>query len=582
MNAKLKCFLLGVLITSIAYTQDLPPDLQAFKKDLTSYITKRMKKRKVTGMSIALLIDNHLVLNEGFGFTDLQKGISVNKESIFPIGSVSKIVTATAILKLYSDGLIDIDKPYIDYVPEFSMKKQFEEDQAFTIRHLLAHYAGLPRLRAKDFLQKIDEPLDRILAYSKEEFLIAPPGYVYQYSDWGVDLLALLVKRVSGQDFEQYVEKNIFQALQMNHSYFGPVAEGKGYVNHKERATYLYSYAGSDGVASTAADLLKLTQLYLNDGQVDGKELIKSTIIEEAFQKQFSDATLAYDRNIGLMWDITDLKAGKRIRKAGIHEPYYTYIFSIPKYNTAMIVCSNSNSSSLMHRGCWNKVFKFLSKKFGFPNSQQAIKKGKAYKKVKPSEDEWAKLEGHYSTASGILNLKRKGNKLKVILRTNEETKGIGIPYSDGLVKLYVKLLGIRIHALDVFIEEVDGKIIIGQQYKSGNRSVFGAKINLKTIPESWKAAVGTYEVINYDENDYETIESFQLLINAAGFLEISGKIKFPDKTSFQLALSPISSEMAIVPGYNFDFFGGETIRLEQKGNSFEIIFSGYRLKKIE
>ena len=61
MNAKLKCFLLGVLITPIVYAQDLPQDLQAFKKDFTSYITKRLKKHKVTGLSVTLMIDNQTI-----------------------------------------------------------------------------------------------------------------------------------------------------------------------------------------------------------------------------------------------------------------------------------------------------------------------------------------------------------------------------------------------------------------------------------------------------------------------------------------------------------------------------------------
>ena len=555
-------------------------ELEIFKKKFKKHVVKKMKKYNITGLSIAIEIDNKLVLNDGFGFSDRSKNIKATKDTEYPIGSVSKIITSTTILKLYSDGLIDIDKPYTYYVKDFSMKSHFNSSNDFTVRHLLSHYAGLPRLLAKGFMKKEPEPLDHLLKNSKEEYLIAAPGKVYQYSDWGVDLLALLVERVSGMTYEKYVEKHIFKPLKMSHSYFGPVKHTKGYNNGKEFKTYEYSYSGSDGVVSSASDMLKIIKLYTNNGLFEKNQFLISQIANEAIKKQFIDAELAYDTEVGLMWDVRYLKNGNtRIKKAGVHEPFYSYIFSIPELGASIVICSNSNSNSSIHWDSWSELFGFLGRKHNFPNNQSVKKKRQNNKRVTLTDEQFKMLEGSYSTAMGILNFKRNGKIFDVNLKL-ENKKGVGIPYNDGLIKLYLRVLGVKIHAMDVFWKEVDNEIILGEQHKSGTRNVRGAKIESKKIPELWQKAIGIYKVANYDKNDYKTFDTIQLFINSDDILELRGSVQYPRKMNIQLGLSPISDELAIIPGYNFDFFGGETIKLIKTKGDYFLIASGYKFKR--
>lgn len=556
-------------------------ELERFKRDFKRHVESKMKKHNVTGASIAIRIGNQLILDEGFGFADKSNNIKATKNTEYPIGSVSKIVTATTILKLYSDGLIDIDKPYTHYVRDFSMKSHFKTGNGFTVRHLLAHYAGLPRLRAKGFMKKEPEPLNRLLINSKEEYLIAPPGKVYQYSDWGTDLLALLVERVSKMPYEEYVEKHIFTPLQMNHSYFGPVKSTKGYDNGEEMETYGYSYSGSDGVTSSASDMLKIVQLYTSKGNYEGTSFLNPDIVKDAIQKQCIEAPLAYDTETGLMWDVRDLKNGNtRIKKAGIHEPFFTYIFFIPEYSASIVICSNSNSSSSIHWDSWTKLYSFLGKKHGFPNNQSAAKTTDRLKKTKLTENQFKKIEGSFSTSIGIMEFRRNGDKFDVYL-SSEGKHGVGIPYTDGLIKLYVKAMGIKVNVMDIFWDEVDNEIVIGEQHNSGRRTVSGLKIDAKPIPDSWNSALGTYLVDNYDDNEYRTFDTVQLNLNSNNILEIRGSIKFPRTMDFQLGLSPISDSLAIIPGYNFDFFGGETVKLEKTNNIYYLTLSGYKFKRL-
>jgi CubicO group peptidase (beta-lactamase class C family) len=576
--------ILGLLLTCEinAQKQFSPAELEHFKQDFKELILKKMKKHNVTGLSIAIEIEDQLVLEEGFGYADKSNGIKATKNTEYPIGSVSKIITSTAILKLCTDGLIDIDEPYTHYVQDFSMKSHFKDENEFTIRHMLSHYAGLPRLRAKGFMKKAPEPLENLLLNSKDEYLISPPGRVYQYSDWGVDLLSLLVERVSGVSYEEYVENNIFKPLKMDHSYFGPARQTKGYDKGVETDTYGYSFSGSDGVTSSVTDMLKIVRLYTKNGRRANKKFLSDAVVEDAIKNQFVDAPLAFDTGIGLMWEVLKLKSGHtRVKKAGVHEPFYSYIFFIPELDTSIIICSNSNSSSAIHWDSWGKLYAFLGKKYKASKNHNAKKEKVNYKKITLTNDQFKKIEGTYSTSIGILNLKRNGNKFDVDLKA-EDKKGVGVPYSNGLIKLYVKVLGVKVHAMDIFWKESNDELIIGEQFESGTRHVIGSKINAKKIPSSWKNAVGTYKVDNYSENDYQTIDNLQLLINSDNVLEIKGSAEFPRKMEIQLGLSPISDKLAIIPGYNFDFFGGETVKLEKTNGIDYLTLSGYKFKRLK
>ncbi|MCL6275462.1 beta-lactamase family protein [Muricauda sp. 2012CJ35-5] len=569
---------LVLLLYATGWSQESHSKGGTYQKSLADFVTKKMKKHHIVGANVTYVRNNEVILNQGFGYADLENQVPTNVNTTYPIGSVSKVVTSTAVLKLYSDGVIDIDRKYTDYVPDFAMKKHFDGPIDFTVRHLLAHYAGLPRVRGKGFLKHSDRPLDSLLADSRDEYLIAPAGKVYQYSDWGVDLLSLLVQRVSQKPFETYVEEEIFKPLQMKNSSYRALTT-KGYMRGVETKTYEFSYPGSDGVYSTSADLAKLCSVYYSQNQKSGPEFIKPEIIKEALTHQFVDAPMAYDTQIGLMWEIRPLNGFSRVKKAGIHEPFYTYIFFVPEQNSAVIVCSNSNASSSFHWDVWSKAFSNMSSTLGLKGGQSPSKKERLTGKTTLSPSQMKELEGNYSTDLGILNLKANGKKFDATLGLDKQ-KGVATPMAGNLLKLAVKMMGIKIHAMDIFWDKIDNEIVVGEQYKSGNRNIGGAKIMADKIPDSWLKAAGNYSVINYETKDYKTIDKAELFVNDFGVLEMRVSLTYPSKTTFQLGLSPISENLAIVPGYNFEFFGGETIQLFNTNGTMEIKLSGYTLRK--
>ena len=577
LKSPIKNALLLFFICSSILAQMQDKELTDFQTTFPDFVSKKMNKHNVVGANVTVVMENEVIMDKGFGFSDLETRTSANSNTQYPIGSVSKVVTSTTVLKLYSEGIIDIDKPYVYYVPDFEMKKHFAGPIDFTVRHLLTHYAGIPRLRAKGFLKREYLPLDSLLHNSRDEYLIAPSGKVYQYSDWGVDLLALLVQRVTKTPYEEYVLHHIFKPLGMNNSGFGPTTT-KGYLNGEIRETYKYSYPGSDGVLSTTSDLAKLCQLYFPNHQNGTAPFLKPEIVKEALTHQFVNAPMAYNTTIGLMWEIQPFGGFNRVKKAGIHEPFYTYVFFIPENGSAVIVCSNSNSSSKLHWDVWSETFDFLSKRYKWKGSFPTIKRRSG--RTTLTATQMKELEGTYSTNIGIMNLKANGKKFDVAL-SQDNRKGIATTREENILKLSVKAMGIKIHAMDIFWDKVGDELVLGEQYESGVRKIAGSKIESKQIPDTWKKAVGDYEVVNYDETEYKTIDKVKLLINAFGVLEIRVHTSYPSEINFQQGLSPKSDTMAIIPGYNFAFFGGETVELLKKNGAYRLKLSGYELQKI-
>jgi CubicO group peptidase (beta-lactamase class C family) len=174
------------------------------------------ERRRMPGFAYGVVLDGELLYSGGFGYARLLPPTPVTNRSLFRIASMSKSVTAMAILQLRDAGKLALDDPISDYLPEAARLEMLTSDAPeITIRHLLTHSAGFPE----------DNPWgDRQLADSDEELrsLVESgvsfsnvPGVEYEYSNLGFALLGQIVQEVSGVDFRDYTRAEIFEPLGM-------------------------------------------------------------------------------------------------------------------------------------------------------------------------------------------------------------------------------------------------------------------------------------------------------------------------------------------------------------------------------
>ncbi len=178
---------------------------------------KFSESRHLPGLVYGVVLDGKLVYSGSFGYANLEQKIPAHSQSLFRIASMSKSVTALAILQLRDAGKLNLDDPASKYLPEMKKLKYLTTDAPeITIRHLMTHGAGFPE----------DNPWgDRQLADSDDELrrfiennvsFSNVPGVAFEYSNLGFALLGQIVQKVSGMEFQQYTMANIFKPLGMN------------------------------------------------------------------------------------------------------------------------------------------------------------------------------------------------------------------------------------------------------------------------------------------------------------------------------------------------------------------------------
>jgi CubicO group peptidase (beta-lactamase class C family) len=143
-------------------------DYSSVTQYLTRLIEYEMNESKVTGLSIALVDDQHIVWAQGFGYADKTNNIAATPQTVYRAGSVSKLFNATAAMQLVEQGKLDIDQPLQTYLPEFSIKSRFAQAGPITARGILTHHSGLPGDLANGMFTENPAPFTTVVGRLKE------------------------------------------------------------------------------------------------------------------------------------------------------------------------------------------------------------------------------------------------------------------------------------------------------------------------------------------------------------------------------------------------------------------------------
>lgn len=168
------------------------------------------------GVAYGLVVDGKLVYKGNIGYTDIDKKIPVSSSSLFRIASMSKSFTCMAILKLRDEGKLNLDDPAYLYIPELKKLKYPTADAPhITVRHLMTHGAGFPEDNPWGDRQLADNDKDLVDLINKQLSFSNPPGIAFEYSNLGFALQGMIITKVSGMPYQDYIKKNIFGPLGM-------------------------------------------------------------------------------------------------------------------------------------------------------------------------------------------------------------------------------------------------------------------------------------------------------------------------------------------------------------------------------
>lgn len=192
---------------------------------LKSFYGSGLKSNGIVGSSLVLIDGNQTVFHDYYGFQDLQTRQPVTEQTIYHWASITKTFTAIAIMQLRDRGLLSLDDSVVKYIPELNAVHDiYGPISAITIRELMSHSSGFrnPSWPWRDADWQPFEPTEwsqivAMLPYTNIEF---KPGSKYSYSNLGIIFLGVIIQRVSGDPYEAYMYKNVFEPLGMYHTYF--------------------------------------------------------------------------------------------------------------------------------------------------------------------------------------------------------------------------------------------------------------------------------------------------------------------------------------------------------------------------
>lgn len=231
------------------------------------------------GFSGAILVGegNHIGFKKAYGFSNIEKNLFSQTDTIYDIGSITKPFTAVAILKLIQENQLSLGERVADilnYEENWSKEKQ-----GITIHHLLTHTAGMKDTVGDDYqFESTEEVLNRI----NNQPLISKPGMNYRYANDGYTLLTMVLEKVTGQEYEEYMHQHIFSPLGMKETgYIKPKWDhskiSHGYVNFShfghslEKCYPTWALKGTGGMLSTLEDMFRWHKALVNDEILDKK-----------------------------------------------------------------------------------------------------------------------------------------------------------------------------------------------------------------------------------------------------------------------------------------------------------------------
>src|SRR5512138_804951 len=326
----------GVLTVLLAiiiffFYTDLHLLLRSRPADMDAAITQEMQSGKVPGAAMLIIRDGKIESAKGYGVADPETGRVVTPDTLFTIASISKTMTATALMTLYEQGKFELDDDVNKYLP-FEVRNPNFPDKPITFRMLLTHTSSIKDsdvyneyytlqqepvlpdspVALGDYLRDYLTP-DGELYNVKDNFLEDAPGTKYEYSNTGFGLVGYLVERISGMPFNEYCRQAVFEPLGMEHTawYFKDVdtdlmAVPYGY-NELLRQPRRYGFYGyptyPDGALKTSVnEFARFMFVFINEGKtIDGKVFLQPETVKEMLTLHKFPG-MSDGESVGLAW----------------------------------------------------------------------------------------------------------------------------------------------------------------------------------------------------------------------------------------------------------------------------------------
>ncbi|WP_420644561.1 serine hydrolase domain-containing protein [Candidatus Leptofilum sp.] len=318
-------------------------------------IERLMKQYHLPSTAVSLIDDQTIIWQEAFGLANIAGEIPATPDTLYKMYSIAKVFTAIEMMRLVEEGLVDLDAPITDYLPEFSIHSRFPDNHPITVRAILAHHAGLPRNGCTAVTWYGGDVMEELAASLANCQMTFPVGVHYKYSNIGSNVLGAIIQNVRGKPFPYYMEDELLMPVGMQNSAFltadlpaqnNEIAVGYEYVEGDyypiEQGDHVMLASGN--MYATLADMTTFAQFILGDGTANGTQIIKPETLHQMGEDQYSRPQ--DPQPMGLGWKTAQVFGAERLiwHDGGASEGVGSLIALLPERKLGVVLLANENS----------------------------------------------------------------------------------------------------------------------------------------------------------------------------------------------------------------------------------------------
>jgi len=315
-------------------------------KQLCEVLLAEMKRIKIPGASIGVWYKGKERI-AGFGKTSIEHPLPVTPETLFQIGSNTKPMVATAVMRLVEAKKLNLDSPVKTYLPELRLKDKDAEEKV-TMQQLLNHTAGWEGDYFNDFGTGNDA-LEKMIGALGSLNQMTPLGEVWSYNNAAFYIAGRVIEVLTGKPFETAIKELVFEPLGMDMSFFYPddimithrFAVGHDLIKKKNKVARPWAIpratAPAGGVITTAHDMLTFARFHMGNGN----NLLKKTSIKTMQKPTISTG----NEQMGISWFVNDIEDTRVIYHGGATNGQNSGFWFIPENEFALVLLTNSSET---------------------------------------------------------------------------------------------------------------------------------------------------------------------------------------------------------------------------------------------
>lgn len=499
LQKKIAARVFVILLTIILFGQFFPSNRTISAQNgkyqktialLDNLLKHELVDKDLPGVSIALVDGNQIVWQQGYGFSNPTTKAPMTADTIFRVGSVSKLFTDIAVMNLVEQGKLDLDAPITKYLPDFKPKNPF--NKPITLRQLMSHRAGLVRESpVGSYFDSTAPSLSATVKSLNQTALIYAPETHTKYSNAGIAVVGYVLEKTQKQPFADYLKKILLDPLGMKQSSFQPTPE----INKNLAKSQMWTVFGKTfdapvfelGIApagsmyTTTGDLANFARSLFNYD----KSILKKEMLEKMWQPQYAET--GQKNGFGIGFRISDLDGHRLVGHGGAIYGFSTQLSVLPDDKLGVVVISTKDFSN----GVTSRIANISLKSMLAEREIKAIPQPEMTNPIAPELVK--KIAGRYSDGTQTIDLIKRGNNLSAF-----DTSG----------------------GYEARLRSYENTLIVDDKFAFGNRltpNTDGNSINLgnKTlkristekpppISEKWRGLIGEYGP------DYDTLYVFE------------------------------------------------------------------------